>query len=220
MSEMKRLRLLICPILLGLALPAVPASAQGLPTRVGIDLLYLKDTDPVVARSVRHWAESVDQRLEQSLRFDDSLRMPRQGLVTAQAIERSSPLTRQEMELYWRNTGAIQVAFGRGTRTGGTTRLTALVYLGDLKGSLVSPVIPVSHSITPGNALEATNMILAIAFYALGVDAQSRPGTACLLLARSNRYAGALSNSIQSAADVKRAIATRLQAHACGGRAR
>jgi hypothetical protein len=210
----------VLEVLLGAAIVSAPAEAQDLPSRVAIDLLYLKDADPAVIRTVKDWADAIDYRLELSIRYDDSLKMPRQGLIRARPIERAVPLTRHEMETYWRNTGAVQVAFGRGTRVGNSIQLKATVYLGQLQGSLPSPIVPLSHTIAPGNYRDASNLMMAIALYALGVDATAVPAIACILFARAHRFARAVPPGLESSAVMRQAISAELIRHRCETRRR
>jgi len=197
-------------------LAAPPASAQMLPTRVAIDLMFMSSPDPTITENIQQWASSLQERLQATLAWDSSLGLSRANEIKVTSVPRDNFPSAAVIEQRWQQRQAIQIVFGHGRRDGNVTILEGNVYLGDLKGDLPSPALQIVQRIEAASFTSSSDLIMMISLYALAVDADNKPATSCQLLQRAYTIGRTLPPTLMSADLMNSVVATRLDKRKCG----
>jgi hypothetical protein len=205
----------IAALMIIMGLGATPAAGQGLPSRLVIDVLYLSTANTTRNDAIRSWAATLQERLQTSVGFDASLKLPRGNQILVRPEPLASSMSGAQMKARWEGRRALQVVFGHAEGDGASTTVAGTVYLGDLKGDLPSPALSISQPINAAAFRKSSDLMMAISLYALAVDSTGQPKTACALLQRANVISGALPDGLESAPLVKAAITKRLQTSRC-----
>ncbi|WHU03469.1 hypothetical protein [Sphingomonas sp. NIBR02145] len=200
------------------ALAAIaPARSQVLPTRLNIDLVYAQSTDRNLEEHVRQWVFALQEKVQNILAWDASLRLAAGDRIQVAAAPQASLPSANLIKQRWEQRNAIQIVVGHGSRSTNFSTFQGNIFLGRLNGRL--PIaIPINQHIEGGSYERSSNFVIVVALYALSVDSAGTPSTSCRLLQQAGLLANALPPTLTSVDVVKAGIQADLRSR-CRGRA-
>lgn len=170
--------------------PQAPAQAQA-STPLSVFLAHVRPVDEASRSGLKTWTDVFARDIDIAVRnaSTTSFATTRFELIRSEV---SQPPTLPELRVMQHGTRSIYVANSLGAAgVNGATRVSSMVYLGDLKGDLQEPYIQIDQSVRTADYTAQKDALTVLTLYALANEAHrlGRTPASCRLLQRASTVA-------------------------------
>lgn len=216
-------RLILVPIILGVALPfdsVAQANTQGQQPRLSVWMFRVQSQDEAAKSGFNEWHSLLSNNLPSLAKLASSGATYLEKL-SFDGTDRQEPPTLDLIRTRWNEARALQVLSAVSLRDKDVTIIDSQVFLGDLRGHLPSDFLHVRQRVVTSDYRITRDSIALVTLYALAMDSERlkrQAAITCGLLSEARSIADDLNLKKLELESLGIAIKTSLKTNACGAR--